>query len=78
MKFSKLVDKIEKAFDSHEQGDPVKLKDLSKLERLLAEKMARYREKLKQTDDPRKRDKLKTRLKVVKAQLKKAGKLPTR
>jgi DNA-binding transcriptional MerR regulator len=78
MKFSKLVDKIEKAFDSHEQGDRVKPKELSKLERLLAEKLARYREKLKETDDPHKRDKLQTRLKVVKAQLKKAGKLPKR
>jgi hypothetical protein len=78
MKFSKLIGKIEKAVESHEQGEPVKSKELSKLERLLAEKIARYREKLEQTDDPRKRDKLKTRLKVVKAQLKKAGKLPTR
>ena len=37
MKFSKLVDKIEEAFDSHEQGHHVKSKDLSKLQRLLAE-----------------------------------------
>ncbi|MCP4765453.1 MAG: hypothetical protein GY875_04210 [Gammaproteobacteria bacterium] len=78
MKFSRLIGKAEKIVDSHEQGHPVKSAKLSKLQRLLGEKISRYQAKLEEMDDPKKREKLKTRLKVVNAQLKKSKKLSTR
>jgi len=78
MKFSRLIGKAEKIVDSHEQGHPVESAKLSKLQRLLGEKISRYQAKLEETDDPQKREKLQTRLKVVNAQLKKSKKLSTR
>ena len=78
MKFSKLIGKVKKIVDSHEQGDSVESAKLSKLQRLLGEKISRYREKLDATEDPQKRDKLQTRLKVVNAQLRKSKQLSSR
>ena len=78
MKFSRLIGKAKKLVDSHEQGHPVESAKLSKLQRLLGEKISRYQAKLEETDDPKKRKKLQTRLKVVNAQLKKSKQLPTR
>jgi hypothetical protein len=78
MKFSRLIGKAEKIVDSHAQGHPVKSAKLSKLQRLLGEKIARYQEKLEATEDPQKREKLQTRLKVVNAQLQKSRQLSTR
>jgi len=78
MKFSKLVGKAEKIVDSHEKGRPVESAELGKLQRLLDEKKVRYQKKLDATENPQKREKLQTRLKVVKAQLKKSKKLSVR
>ena len=78
MKFSRLIGKAEKIVNSHEQGHPVEPAKLNKLQRLLGEKISRYQAKLEETDDPQKREKLQTRLKVVNAQLKKSKKLSTR
>ncbi len=75
MKFSTLIGKAEKVVDSYKQGHPVKSAKLSKLQGLLSEKISRYQAKLEKMDDPKKRKKLQTRLKVVKAQLKKSKKL---
>ncbi len=77
MKFSKLIGKVEKIVDSHEQGHSVESAELSKLQRLLSEKIARYQKKLDAAEDPQKREKLQTRLKVVNAQLKKSNQLKT-
>jgi len=78
MKFSKLIGKAKKLADSHAQGQPVKSAKLSKLQGLLSEKVVRYQEKLDTTEDPQKREKLQTRLKVVKAQLQKSKQLSAR
>jgi len=78
MKFSRLIGKAKKLVDSHKQGHPVESAKLGKLQRLLGEKKSRYQAKLEETDDPKKREKLQTRLKVVSAQLKKSKQLPTR
>jgi hypothetical protein len=78
MKFSRLIGKAEKIVDNHAQGHPVESAKLSKLQRLLGEKIARYQEKLDVTEDPQKREKLQTRLKVVNAQLQKSRQLSTR
>jgi len=78
MKFSRLIGKSEKIVDSHEQGHPVESAKLSKLQRLLGEKISRYQAKLEEMDDPKKRKKLQTRLKVVNAQLKKSKQLSAR
>jgi len=75
MKFSKLIGKAEEFVDGHEQGQPVVCTELNRLERLLDEKVVRYKAKLEETEDPRKREKLEARLKVVNAQLKKSKKL---
>jgi len=78
MKFSSLIGKAEKIVDSHAQGHPVESADLSELQRLLSEKISRYQDKLDATDDPQKRIKLQTRLKVVNAQLQKSRQLSSR
>lgn len=78
MKFSRLIGKAEKIVDNHAQGHPVESAKLSELQRLLGEKIARYQEKLDATEDPQKREKLQTRLKVVNAQLQKSRQLSTR
>lgn len=72
MKLSKLVDKIEKLVHKHEESGQVKPKKLDKLQQLLTEKKSRYQAKLDATDDPDKRQKLETRLRVVDAQLEKS------
>jgi len=75
MKFSELVDKAEKLVGKHEQGKRVKPKKLDKLQQLLSDKKTRYEAKLANTDDPGKRQKLETRLRVVSAQLEKSQQL---
>ena len=75
MKFSELVDKAEKLVGKHEQGKRVKPKKLDKLQQLLSDKKSRYEAKLANTDDPGKRQKLETRLRVVSAQLEKSKQL---
>jgi hypothetical protein len=78
MKFSRLIGKAEKIVDSHEQGHPVDSAKLGKLQRLLGEKISAYEARLGDTDDPQKREKLQTRLRVVNAQLQKSRQLTTR
>lgn len=75
MKFSKLVEKYKNLVANYEQGKhvtPEKLEKLEKLQQLLAEKKSRYEAKLEATQDPEKRTRLETRLKVVNAQLEKS------
>lgn len=72
MKLSKLVDKIEKLVRKHEESGQFKPEKLDKLQQLLTEKKSRYQAKLDATDDPDKRLKLETRLRVVDAQLEKS------
>ena len=75
MKFSRLIDKFESLVNKLEQGSSVIPEKLEKLQQLLDAKKARYNSKLKATEDPKKRRKLETRLKVVAAQLEKSKKL---
>jgi len=75
MKFTRLIDKFEKLFDTQTQGRPIKSGELQKLQKLLADKISRYKEKLEATQDPEKRKKLETRLNVVNAQLEKSKNL---
>lgn len=72
MKFSKLVDKVEKLVQKHKESGQVKPEKLDKLRQLLTEKKTRYQAKLDVTNDPDKRQKLETRLRVVNAQLEKS------
>ena len=76
MKFSQLVGKFEKLVQKHEKGSRIKPEKLNKLQQLLEEKKSRYQAKLDATDDPGKRKKLETRLRVVNAQLEKSKHLP--
>lgn len=75
MKFSELVEKAEKLVGKHEKGKRIKPKKLDKLQQLLSDKKSRYQKKLDETDDPGKRQKLETRLRVVSAQLEKSKQL---
>ena len=75
MKFSKLVDKFENLVDKLDQGSSIIPEKLEKLQQLLEAKITRYEAKLEVTEDPEKRRKLETRLKVVAAQLEKSRKL---
>ena len=72
MKFTKLVDKFKKLVNSHEQGGHITAEKLARLQQLLADKKSRYETKLEATQDPEKRSRLETRLKVVNAQLEKS------
>jgi len=72
MKFTKLIDKFKKLVDSHEQGGHITGEKLEKLQQLLTDKKSRYEEKLEATQDPEKRSRLETRMKVVNAQLEKS------
>ena len=72
MKFSKLIEKAEKIAEYYQQGRPVKSGKLTKLQRLLNDKIARYEARLEQDMNEQKRQKLGTRLNVVKAQLQKS------
>jgi hypothetical protein len=75
MKFSRLVDKFESLVNKLDQGSSIIPEKLEKLQQLLEAKITRYESKLEATEDPEKRRKLETRLKVVAAQLKKSRKL---
>jgi hypothetical protein len=75
MKFSRLVDKFESLVNKLDQGSSIIPEKLEKLQQLLEAKITRYEAKLAATEDPEKRRKLETRLKVVAAQLEKSRKL---
>jgi hypothetical protein len=75
MKFSRLVDKFESLVNKLDQGNSIIPEKLEKLQQLLEAKITRYEAKLAATEDPAKRRKLETRLKVVAAQLEKSRKL---
>jgi hypothetical protein len=75
MKFSRLVDKFESLVNKLDQGSSIIPEKLEKLQQLLEAKITRYEAKLAVTEDPEKRRKLETRLKVVAAQLEKSRKL---
>ena len=75
MKFSRLVDKFENLVNKLDQGGSIIPEKLEKLQQLLEAKITRYEAKLAATQDPEKRRKLETRLKVVAAQLEKSKKL---
>ena len=75
MKFSELIEKAEKLVGKHEKGKQVKPRKLDKLQQMLSDKKSRYEAKLAETDDPGKRHKLETRLRVVSAQLEKSRRL---
>ncbi len=72
MKFTRLVEKYKKHVANYEQGRHIKPGKLEKLQQLLADKKSRYETKLEATQDPEKRTRLETRLKVVNAQLEKS------
>lgn len=75
MKFSKLTDKFESLVNILGEGNSIIPEKLEKLQQLLEAKILRYKSKLAVTEDPEKRRKLETRLKVVSAQLEKSKKL---
>lgn len=75
MKFTRLVEKYKKHVDNYEQGRRIKPGKLEKLQQLLTDKKSRYETKLEATQDPEKRTRLETRLKVVNAQLEKSKNL---
>ncbi len=76
MKYKKLIDKFETLVEKHEEGEKVKPGKFDKIQGLLIEKKKRYEEKLESIEDPEKRQKLQTRIKVVDAQLEKSRRLP--
>jgi len=75
MKFNRLVDKFESLVNLLDEGSSIIPEKLEKLQQLLEAKILRYKSKLAVTEDPEKRRKLETRLKVVAAQLEKSRKL---
>ena len=75
MKFKSLVDKFEKLANRHEQGDKIKPRKLANLQQLLGDKKLGYQSRLELLEDPEKRKKLETRLRVVEAQLEKMNHL---
>ena len=74
MKFSRLIEKAEKFGDKVKKGRQLEPKRLTELQGLLGAKIARYEARLKEDMTKQKRSKLETRLKVVRAQLKKSKK----
>ncbi|HUV21178.1 MAG TPA: hypothetical protein VMZ32_05275 [Gammaproteobacteria bacterium] len=72
MKFSRLIDKVEKIADKYQQGQQIDSQKLTELQSLLSDKIARYQARLEEDMSEQKRDKLETRLKVVRAQLQKS------
>ncbi len=73
MKFSRLIDKVEKFAEKEKKGKSGAPKKLSRLQELLVGKIAHYEARLEEKDlSKRNREIRKTRLKVVKAQLKKS------
>ncbi len=75
MKFSRLTGKFESFVNKLDQGSSIVPEKLEKLQQLLEAKITRYESKLAATEDPEKRRKLETRLKVVTTQLEKSKKL---
>lgn len=73
MKYSRLIDKVEKFAEKEKQGKRGKPKKLSRLQELLVDKIAHYEARLEDKDLSKRNRKIReTRLKVVKAQLKKS------
>ncbi len=72
MKYTRLVDEVEKLTSKHELGSRIEPEKLGELQQLLTDKKSRYEDKLAETTDPEKHKKLITRLKVVAAQIEKA------
>ena len=73
MKFSRLIDKVEKFAEKEKKGKSGAPKKLSRLQELLVGKIAHYEARLENKDlSKRNRAIRETRLKVVKAQLKKS------
>ncbi|MCP3688332.1 MAG: hypothetical protein GY784_07955 [Gammaproteobacteria bacterium] len=72
MKYTRLVDEVEKLASKHEQGSSIEPEKLGALQQLLTDKKSRYEDKLALTTDTEKHKKLVARLKVVTAQIEKA------
>ena len=77
MKFSRLIERTEEYADRVRQGRRIKPEKLAELQGLLIDKIARYEARLGDDITELKRDKLETRLKVVRAQLHKSEQLAT-
>ena len=77
MKFSRLVKRFERFISRQELGKSIKPEKLKKLQGLLVDKKSLYEAKLEAMQDPGKRKKLETRLKVVDAQIEKSKNLST-
>ncbi len=75
MKFSRLIKKFEAFVNKQSLGKHIKPEQLKKLQRLLVDKKSLYESKLEAMQDPGKRKKLETRLKVVDAQIEKSNNL---
>ena len=75
MKYKTLIGKSEKLTDKHSQGQSIKPGKLGKLQQLLIDKASGYQSKLEALDDPEKRQKLESRLNVVRAQIEKLARL---
>ena len=75
MKYKTLVGKSEKLADKHSQGKSIKPGKLGKLQQLLIDKAAGYESKLESLEDSEKRQKLESRLNVVRTQIEKLAQL---
>ena len=75
MKFTKLSVKFNKLLKKHKKGKKLKPEKLEKLQELLEAKKLKFEEKLKTDLSDDKRESLKTKLKVVNAQIAKSKKL---
>ncbi len=75
MKFTELADAFEKLVNKRKKGKKVRPKKLKELQQLLMDKQSHYEKKLKSSKDAEESKKLKTRLKVVDAQIKKTDRL---
>ena len=75
MKYKTLVGKSEKLTDKHSQGISIKPGKLGRLQQSLIDKAAGYEAKLETLTDPEKRQKLESRLNVVRTQIEKLDQL---
>ena len=75
MKFTELADEFENLVKRRKKGKKVRPKKLKELRQLLMDKQSHYEKKLKSSKDDEESKKLKTRLKVVDAQIKKTDRL---
>ena len=75
MKYKTLVGKSEKLADKFSQGQSIKPGKLGKLQQALIDKAAGYETRLETLTDPEKRQKLESRLNVVRAQIEKLAQL---